>query len=139
MAILDKTRARIVGLSEAGKTGVNIAAIVGVPVRTVQKVVKKFREDGTYKCKPCGGSHAKKLSDRDVRAIICVSKTHRCSTLSEITNICSTQVSRSTIRRALHDNGIFNRIAIKKPFLTHRHMSQRLAFAQKYCGWIKEW
>ena len=102
--------------------------------------MKKFREDGTYKCKPCGGSHAKKLSDRDVRAIIRVSKTHRRSTLFEITNICSIQVSKSTIRRALHDSGIFSRIAVKKPFLTHRHMSQRLAFAQKYCGWtIKEW
>lgn len=140
MAISDETRARIVGLSEAGKTGVDIAAIVRVHVRTVQRVVKKFREDGTYKCKPCGGSHAKKLSDRDVRAIIRVSKTHRRSTLSEITNICSTQVSRSTIRRALHESGIFSRIAVKKPFLTHRHMSKRLAFAQKYCGWtIKEW
>jgi hypothetical protein len=102
--------------------------------------VKKFREDGTYKCKPCSGGHAKKLSDRDGRAIIRVSKTHRRSTLFEITNICSTQVSRSTIQRALHESGIFSRIAVKKPFLTHRHMSQRLAFAQKYCGLtIKEW
>ena len=106
MAISDETRARIIGLSEAWKTGVDIAAIVRIHVRTVQRVVKKFREDGTYKCKPCGGSHAKKLSDRDVRAIIRVSKTHRRSTLSEITNICSIQVSRWTIRRALHENGI---------------------------------
>ena len=135
MAISNETRTRIVGLSEAGKKGVEIAAIIGVHVRTVQRVVKKFREDGTYKCKPCGGSHAKKLSDRDVRAIIRVSKTHRRSTLSEITNICSTQVSRSTIRRALHESGILSRIAVKKPFLTHRHISKRLAFAQKYGGW----
>jgi len=140
MAISDEIRARIIGLSEGGFTGVQIAATTGVPIRTVTRLVKTFRKDGTYKRKPCGGSHAKKLSDRDVRAIIRVSKTHRCSTLSEITNICSTQVSRSTIRRALHESGIFSRIVVKKPFLTHRHMSQRLAFAQKYCGWtIKEW
>ena len=63
MAISDETCACIVGLSEAGKTGVDIATIVGVHVRIVQRVVKKFREDGTYKCKPCGGSHAKNLSD----------------------------------------------------------------------------
>ena len=124
MAISDETRARIVGLSEAGKTGVDIAAIVGVHVRKVQRIVKKFREDGTYKCKPCGGSHAKKLSDRDVRAIIRVSKTHRSSTLFEITNIYSTQVSRSTIQRALHDSGIFSQIVVKNSFLTHCHMSQ---------------
>lgn len=42
MAISYETRARIVGLSEAGKTGVDIAAIVGVYVRTVQRIVKKF-------------------------------------------------------------------------------------------------
>jgi hypothetical protein len=32
------------------------------------------------------------------------------------------------------------KLMLKKHFLTYRHMSQRLAFAQKYCGWtIKEW
>lgn len=110
MAVSDETRARIVGLSEAGKTGVDIASIVSVHVRTVQRIVKRFRENGTYNYKPCSGSHAEKLSDRDVRASIRVSKTHRRSTHSEITNICSTQVSRSTIRRALHENGIFGRL-----------------------------
>lgn len=33
MAISVEIRARIIGLSEGGKTGVDIAAIVGVPVR----------------------------------------------------------------------------------------------------------
>ena len=42
MAISNETRARIVGLSEAGKKGVEIAAIVGVHVRTDQRIVKKF-------------------------------------------------------------------------------------------------
>jgi len=124
MAILDETHTCIVGLSEAGKTRVDIAAIVGVPVRTVQRSVKKFQEDGTYKCKPCGGSHAKKLSDRDVRAIIHVSKTHCHLTFSKITSMCPTQVSRRTIQRIFHKSGIFNRIAIKRPFLTPCHISQ---------------
>jgi hypothetical protein len=102
--------------------------------------VKKFQEDGTYKCKPCGGSHTKKLSDRDVRIIKRVSQANRRLTLSEITNMCPTQVSRNTIRRALHRSGIYSRIAVKKTFLTLRHMSQRLAFAQKYCRWsVEEW
>ena len=42
MAISNETRARIVGLSEAGKKGVEIVAIVGVHVRTIQRIVKKF-------------------------------------------------------------------------------------------------
>ena len=140
MAILDEIRARIIGLSEGGNTGVQIAAITGVSVRTVQRLVKTFKEDGTYKRKPCGGSHAKKLSERDVNNIVRYAKTHRRSSVSEITNMCRTQVNRRTIQRVLHKSGIFSRIAVKKPFLTSHHMSQRLAFAQKYHGWSpKEW
>ena len=140
MAISDEIRARIIGLSEGGNTGVQIVASTGVSVRTIQRLVKTFREDGTYKCKPCGGSHAKKLSDRDVRSIVRYSKTHRRSSISEITNACPVQVCGRTIQRVLHKSGIFSRIAVKNPFLTPRHMSQQLAFAQKYRGWsAKEW
>ena len=140
MAILDEIRARIVGLSERRKKGVEIAAIVGVPVRTVQRLVKEFRENGTYKSKTCSKKYGKKLSDRDVRGIKRVLQANRRITLSDITNMCPTKVCRNTIRKALHDSGIHSRIAVKNPFLTPRHMSQRLAFAQKYCRWsAEEW
>ena len=127
-------------LSEGGTKGVEIAAIVGVPVRTVQRLVKEFRENGTYKSKTCSKKYGKKLSDRDVRGIKRVLQANRRITLSDITNMCPTKVCRNTIRKALHDSGIQSRIAVKKPFLTPRHMSQRLAFAQKYCRWsAEEW
>ena len=42
MANLDEIRARIVGLSEGGKKRVEIAAIVGVLVITVQRFVNFF-------------------------------------------------------------------------------------------------
>jgi len=47
MAISNETCACIVGLSEARTIGIHIATIVGVPVRTIQRLVKKFQEDGT--------------------------------------------------------------------------------------------
>ena len=90
MAISDEIRARIIGLSEGGFTGVQIAATTGVPIRTVTRLVKTFRKDGTYKRKPCGGSHAKKLSERDVHSIVRYSKTHCYSSVLEITSICPT-------------------------------------------------
>ena len=99
MAISDEIRARIIGLSEGRNTRVQIAAITGVSVRTVNRLVKQFKEDGTYKRKPCGGSHAKKLSERDVHSIVRYAKTHRRSSVFEITNICPTQVCRRTIQR----------------------------------------
>ena len=92
MAIPDEIRARIVGLSEGGKKGVEIAAIVGVPVRTVQRLVKKFREDGIYKSKMCAKKHRKKLCDRDVRAIKRDLQADRCIAIFEITNMCPTKV-----------------------------------------------
>ena len=135
MAILDEICARIIGLSEAGNTRFQIAAIIGVSVRTFQKFLKTFREDGSYKCKPCGGSHTKKLSERDVHSIVRYSKTHCRSSVSVIINICPTQVCKRTIQRILHKSEFFSQIAVKKGFLIPRHMSQRLAFAQKYRGW----
>jgi hypothetical protein len=40
-----------------------------------------------------------------------------------------------TIRHTLHDNGIFSRIAVKKPFLIAQHMSWQLDFARQYHEW----
>jgi hypothetical protein len=73
--------------------------------------------------------HMEKLSDRDVRSIKRVLQVDRRITLSDITIMCPTKVCTNIIRKALHDSGIHSRIAVKKHFLTPRHMSQRLAFA----------
>ena len=61
IAILDEIRARIVGLSEGEKKGVEIAAIVGVHVRTVQRLVKEFWENGIYKNITCSKNIEKNL------------------------------------------------------------------------------
>ena len=61
MAIPDEIRACIVGLSEGGKKGVEIAAIVGVYVRIIKRLVKKFRENGTYKSNTCAKKYGKNL------------------------------------------------------------------------------
>ena len=59
MAIPYEICARIVGLSEGGKKGVEIAAIVGVYVRIIKRLVKKFRENRTYKSKTCAKKYGK--------------------------------------------------------------------------------
>ena len=138
MAISDEIRGRIIGMSEGGSTQVQIAATIKVSVRTVKRLVKFFRENGTYKHEPCGGSHTTKLSDRDVRSILRFSKNNRRASVSEIASVCPTPVCGRTIQRLLHRSGIFSRIAVKKPFLTPRHIYQRLVFAQKYRGWSAE-
>jgi hypothetical protein len=53
---------------------------------------------------------------------------------------CPVPVSTMTIRHTLHDNGIFSRIVVKKPFLTAQHMSRQLDFVRQYRGWcVADW
>ena len=78
------------GFGWGGKKGVEVAAIVGIPVKVVQRLVKKFRENGTYKSNTCAKKYGKKLSDRDVRGIKRVLQANCRITLSDITNMCPT-------------------------------------------------
>ena len=52
MAISDDIRGRIIGMSEGGSTQVQIAATIKVSVKTIKRLVKFFRDDGTYKHEP---------------------------------------------------------------------------------------
>ena len=108
MAISDEICGRIIGMSEGGSTQVQIAATIKVSVRTIKRLVKKFRENGTYKHEPCGQSHTPKLSDRDVRTILRFLKNNRRASISEISSVCPTPVCERTIQRLLHRSGIFN-------------------------------
>ena len=92
ISISNEICVRIIDLSKGGNRELQIAAITKVSVRMVQRLVKIFREDGTYKHKACTRSHAKKLSERDVYSIVLYSKTHCRSSVSEIISICPTQV-----------------------------------------------
>ena len=47
------------------------------------------------------------------------------------------QVSKTTIRRHLHANKLFGRLARKKPFLSFYHKHKRLEFTQGY--WNFDW
>ena len=119
--------------------GASIARIIGESSRIVQRIIKQFREHETYSANSSTG-RSKKLSERDVRQILLFSKTHRQSSLQDITNACLVDVSTRTVCRVLHHHNIFSRIAVKKPFLTPLHMSRRLHFARQYCGWsAEEW
>jgi transposase len=76
MTIPDEIRARIVEMSEGGMSGASIAKSVGELSRTVQRIIKQFREHETYQANSRTG-RPKKLSERDVRQILVFSKTHR--------------------------------------------------------------
>jgi transposase len=69
MTIPNKTRACIVGMCQGGMKGVEIVDKVGVAVRTIQKIVKQFKENGNFKSHTSHG-RPKLLSERDVWNIL---------------------------------------------------------------------
>jgi transposase len=87
MTIPNETHARIVGMCQGGMKGVEIADKVGVLVRTVQRIVKQFKEDGNFKSHTSRG-RPKLLSERDVWNIVLFSRSNHRASLIEITNAC---------------------------------------------------
>ena len=121
------------GMYQGRMKGVEIAIKVGFPIRTVQRIVKQFKEDGNFKSHTSHG-RPKLLNERDVQNIILFLRSNCQASLTKITNACPVLVSTMTIYCTLYDNGIFSRIAVKKPFLTTQHMSRQFDFARQYRG-----
>jgi ketohexokinase/beta-glucosidase len=114
-----------------------IAIKVGRSRSAIFAIVKDKNDDeNTSPSKPMG--RPPKLGEKGKRLLVRTVKKNRRATLAEITNETGADVSMSTIRRALKDEGINNRIARLKPFLVQRHIAQRLVFAQEHLNWTME-
>lgn len=114
-----------------GRTPTQIAQDCELSVNSVKAVLRRFRKRGTVVTPEVAG-RPKKLSDRDARSLIREIKMERRSTLADLTNSTSTEVSQRTVRRTLQSCGIHNRVARKNPFLGDAHEAKRLSFAKKY-------
>jgi transposase len=108
MTVLEEMRACIVGMHEGGMKSTNIAAIIRVSTKTMQTIIKKFKEGGIYKGNTSIG-RPMKLGEKDLRKISLFLRTHCQSSLQDITNDFPMEVDTRTICR--------------------------LDFARRYCGW----
>jgi len=60
--------------------------------------------------------------------------------LSELAHSLPILVCQTTVRKVLHELGLHNRIAVKKPYLNQRQKEQRLCFVKGHKDWtIGEW
>jgi hypothetical protein len=116
--------------------GVEIANIVGITVRTDQRIVKQFKEDGNFKSHTSRG-RPKLLSKRDVRNTILFSRSsitywdHQCMPYA---NEYYDYLSYFAWQWHLQPN------CNQKPFLRTQHMSRQLDFVRQYRGWcIADW
>ncbi len=130
-------KAIIVGVRLAGMKFTKIGEIFNIPVSTAKSIYEHYHIHKTVESLPRSGRPAI-LSTRDKRAIKRTAVASRCAPLAAITASSPAPISKSTVRRALHQMGFFNRVAQKKPYLCPKHMADRLHFARRYRYWSKE-
>lgn len=98
-------KAYIRGLSDGGMSVKHIAEKMKRSVSGIYDVLSRNEEDrDTEQGRP------KKLTERGRRSIITYVKKNRKATLNEIKNHCPDDISKSTIRRVLHNAGIERQI-----------------------------
>ena len=129
----EELRYRIVSRARSGEGYQNISAALKVPKNTVAIILKckKFR---TTKTLPRAGRPAK-LSNRGRRAFVREVTKNPVVTLTELQS-SSVEMGepsrRTTISAALYQQGLYGRVARRKPLLSKRHMTARLEFAKRH-------
>ncbi len=97
-------------------------------------IILKWKTFGTTRTLPRAGRLAK-LSYRGRRALVREVKKNPKITVAELQR-CIREMGescrKSTITAALHQSGLYGRVARRKPLLSARHMKARMEFAKKH-------
>ena len=103
------------------------------PLEHSKTIIKKWKAYGTTKILPRSG-HRSKLDDQARRRLIREATKRPMAALKELhafmakTGHC---VHVTTISQALHDYGLYGRVARRKPLLKKAQLEPRLKFAKK--------
>ncbi len=129
----EELRDRIVARHRSGQDYKKNSAALKVPKSTVASIILIWKTFGTTRTLSRTGRPAK-LSYRGRRALvrevkknpkITVAELQRC--IREMRESCR----KSTITAALHQSGLYGRVARRKPLLSARHMKAHMEFAKK--------
>ena len=127
-------RDRIVSRHRSGEGYQNIsAAFKDSKNNTVVSIILKWKMFGTTKTLPRVGRPGKQQLGR--RALVSEVTKNPTVTLTELQS-SSVEIGepsrRTTISAALHQSGLYGRVARQKPLLNKRHMTARLEFAKRH-------
>ncbi len=115
----EELRDRIVARHRSGQGYKNISAALKVPKSTVASIILKWKTFGTTRTLPRAGCTAK-LSYRGRRALVREVKKNPKITVAELQR-CIREMGescrKSTITAALHQSGLYGRVARRKPLL----------------------
>ncbi len=130
----EELRDRIVARHRSGQGYKKNSAALKVPKSTVASIILKWKTFGTTRTLPRAGRPAK-LSYRGRRALVREVKKNPKITVAELQR-CIREMGescrKSTITAALHQSGLYGRVARRKPLLSARHMKARMEFAKKH-------
>jgi transposase len=104
------------------------------PENTVVSINLKWKKYGTPKNLPRAGRPAK-LSDRGRRYLVREVRKNPMVTLTELQSSSGEMGEssrRTTISAALHQSGLYGRVARRKPLFSKRHMAVCLKFAKRH-------
>ena len=126
-------RDRIVLRNKAGEGYRKMSAALKVPMSTLASIIRKWKKFRTTRTLPRAGRPSK-LSDRRRRALVREVTNNPMVTLSELqrSSVEREPSRRTTISAAIHQSGLYGRVARRKPLLSKRHMAARLEFAKMH-------
>ncbi|KAG2466103.1 TCB1 transposase, partial [Polypterus senegalus] len=127
-------RDRIVSRHKSGECNRKISAGLKVPMRTVAFIIHKWKKFETTRTLP-GAGRPSKLSDRVRRALVREVTKNPMVTLSELQRSfveIGKPSRRTTISAAIHQSGLYGRVARQKPLLSKNHIAARLEFAKRH-------
>lgn len=134
-------RSQIVILHKTGHSQRSIAKLVNVSRFGVSTTLKRHKETGSYADRKRSG-RPKKTTPATDRLIQLMSKRERFKTLpnirAEINESLPVTISDSTVKRRLHNVGLFGRVAVKKPLLRKQNKQKRLKWAKEHMSWTTE-
>lgn len=140
MVTSSENRKAIISLHQNGVSSKDIAKQGLANVRTVQRIIKSWKETGSSSAKK-GGGRPKVSNDREDRHLIRSQLSNRLATSSELTREwkqIGVKASSRTVRRRLFSAHLPSRRAAKKPLLSKKNIKDRLAFCRKYREWTAE-
>ncbi len=130
----EELRDRIVARHRSGQGYKKNSAALKVPKSTVASIILKWKTFWTTRTLPRAGRPAK-LSYRGRRALVREVKKNPKITVAELQR-CIREMGescrKSTITAALHQSGLYGRVARRKPLLSARHMKACTEFAKKH-------
>lgn len=126
----------VLRLLSEGKTQREIAHLLQISRRSVNYIMKRFKDYGTVEDHKRSG-RPRLLSKSMERYVILTSKRAPTWTARRIQQECrlTNKVSLDTVKRTLRRHGLFGRIAVRKPFLSARHRRIRLEWCRQRISW----